>query len=73
MVNIVNIFNPEMVVIGGGMAAMGETLVAPGRIMVEQRTFSINAQSARVVISLLGNKAGVYGAAAFTFDMRRTQ
>ncbi len=71
MVNVVNIFNPEMVVIGGGMAAMGETLVTPGRIMVAQRTFSINAQAARVVIGSLGNEAGVYGAAAYAFDMRR--
>jgi len=71
MVNIVNIFNPEMVVIGGGMAAMGETLIAPGRAMVEKRAFSINAQSASVVIGKLGNEAGVYGAAAYAFDMRR--
>jgi glucokinase len=73
MVNVVNIFNPEMVVIGGGMAAMGETLIAPGRAMVEKRAFSINAQSARVVVGKLGNEAGVYGAAAYTFDMRRTK
>lgn len=73
MVNVVNIFNPEMVVIGGGMAAMGETLVAPGRVMVEKRAYSINAQSARVVIGKLGNEAGVYGAAAYAFDMRRTK
>ena len=73
MVNIVNIFNPEMVVIGGGMAAMGEMLIAPGRNMVEERAFSINAQSARVVIGKLGNEAGVYGAAAYAFDMRRTK
>lgn len=73
MVNIVNIFNPEMVVIGGGMAALGEILIAPGRIMVEKRAFSINARAARVVVGSLGNEAGVYGAAAYAFDMRRAK
>jgi hypothetical protein len=55
------------------MAALGEILIAPGRIMVEKRAFSINAQSARVVIGSLGNEAGVYGAAAYAFDMRRVR
>ncbi len=73
MVNIVNIFNPEMVVIGGGMAALGEMFIAPGRQMVAERSFSINAQSARVVIGSLGNEAGVYGAAAYVFDIRRAK
>jgi glucokinase len=73
MVNIVNIFHPEMVVIGGGMAALGEILIAPGRIMIEKRAFSINAQSVRVVIGSLGNEAGVYGAAAYAFNKRRAK
>jgi len=73
MVNIVNIFNPEMVVIGGGMGALGEILIAPGRIMVAQRAFSINAQSVRIVVGSLGNEAGVYGAAAYAFNMRRAK
>jgi glucokinase len=73
MVNIVNIFNPEMVVIGGGMSALGEMIIAPGRKMVAERPYSINAQSVRVVTGRLGNEAGVYGAAAFAFDMRRTR
>ncbi len=73
MVNVVNIFNPEMVVISGGMAALGEVLIAPGRMMVEKRSFSINAQAARVVIGSLGNEAGVYGAAAYAFDVRRAK
>ncbi|MDD5339083.1 MAG: ROK family protein [Dehalococcoidales bacterium] len=73
IVNIVNIFNPEMVVIGGGMAALGEVLIAPGRIMVEKRAFSINAQSVRIVIGSLGNEAGVYGAAAYALEKGRAK
>ena len=71
MVNIVNIFNPEMLVIGGGVAELGEIIIASGRKMVAARAFSINSQSVRIVIGQLGNEAGVYGVAAFGTEMRR--
>jgi glucokinase len=73
MVNITNIFNPEMIVLGGGMAALGELIIVPGRQMVAERPFSINARGVKVVVGKLGNEAGVYGAAAFVIDKRRTQ
>jgi glucokinase len=68
MVNAVNIFNPEMVVIGGGMAGLGDMLIAPGRRMIAARAFSVSSVTVRVVIAQLGNEAGVYGAAAFVLD-----
>jgi glucokinase len=72
MVNIANIFNPEMIVIGGGLVGLGEMLIAPGRKMVAERTFSISSRNIKIVKAKLGNEAGVYGAAAFAFDKRRT-
>ncbi|OGN98816.1 MAG: hypothetical protein A2Y89_05545 [Chloroflexi bacterium RBG_13_51_18] len=71
MVNIANIFNPEMIIIGGGMAGLGEMIIAPGRKMVEERAFSINSRGIQIVKAQLGNEAGVYGAAAFALDMGR--
>ncbi len=71
MVNAVNIFNPELVVIGGGMAALGDMLVAPGRRMVAERAFSVSAGLVRFATAELGNEAGVYGAAAFVRDRLR--
>jgi len=68
MVNVVNIFNPELVVIGGGMAALGDMLIAPGRQMVAERAFSVSSGLVRIVTAALGNQAGVYGAAAFVRD-----
>jgi glucokinase len=65
MINAVNIFNPEMIVIGGGMVELGEMLIAPGRRLVAERAFSISSQAVRVVAARLGNEAGVYGAAAY--------
>ena len=68
MINMVNIFNPEMIVLGGGMAELDELFIEPGRRMVNERAFSISAQSVRIVTAELGNDAGVYGAAAFIHD-----
>jgi glucokinase len=65
MVNVVNIFNPEMVICGGGMAELGDMLIAPGRRMVAERAFSISSLAVRIVTAQLGNEAGAYGAAAF--------
>ena len=68
MVNVVNIFNPEMVIIGGGMAELGDILLEPGRRMVAERAFSVSSRTVHIVTALLGNEAGVYGAAAFVLD-----
>jgi glucokinase len=68
MVNIANIFNPEMIVIGGGMAELGEMIIEPGRRLVTERAFSISSRVVRIVTAQLGNEAGVYGAAAYALD-----
>jgi glucokinase len=65
MVNAVNIFNPEAILIGGGMAGLGELLIGPGRRMVAERAFSISSQAVHIAAAQLGNEAGVYGAAAY--------
>jgi glucokinase len=68
MVNIVNIFNPEMIVLGGGMAGLGDLLTEPGKRMVTERAFSISSRAVSIVTAQLGNEAGVYGAAAFALE-----
>jgi glucokinase len=68
MVNIVNIFNPEMIVLGGGMAGLGDLLIEPGKRMVAERAFSIASRAVSIVAAQLGNEAGVYGAAAFALE-----
>lgn len=68
MVNVVNIFNPEMVVVGGGVARLGELLLEPARRVVEARSYPIIAKAVRIVTAQLENDAGVCGAAAFAFQ-----
>lgn len=67
MVNVVNIFNPEMIVLGGGMAELGDLFIGQGRQMVAERAFPISSRTVRIVTAQLGNEAGVYGATAYAF------
>jgi len=73
MVNLVNIFNPEMIIVGGGMAKMGDLLLNPARQVVKERAFPLPAQVVCIVPAQLGEDAGVLGAAAFAFQQRLTR
>ena len=74
MVNLVNIFNPEMIVLGGGMAKLGDLLIGPAKRVVAEKAFPISAQAVRIVTAQLGEEAGVYGAAVFALEgIRRTE
>ena len=65
LVNLVNIFNPEMIIIGGGLAKMGDLLLEPARRVVRERAFQLSARLVRIVQSQLGDDAAVFGAAIF--------
>lgn len=61
---VVNLFQPEMVCIGGGVSGEGEALLAPLREQVSKMTFA-GREGRRSVIAAarLGNAAGIIGAA----------
>ena len=64
IVNIVNIFQPEIICIGGGLSKEGDTLLKPINRYIEQYAFSRFADKNTVVrIAELGNDAGLIGAA----------
>ncbi len=65
MVNLVNIFNPEMIIVGGGLSKMGELLLEPAREMVRQRAFPLCAGAVRIATDELGDDGGVLGAAIY--------
>jgi glucokinase len=64
LVTLVNVFNPEVIVIGGGAAAPGELLLEPARAVLLARGSRPARDQVRVVPALLGPDAGVVGAAA---------
>ncbi|HET9507449.1 MAG TPA: ROK family protein [Gaiellaceae bacterium] len=66
--SIVNLFEPEAVVLGGGVTRSGEQLLAPVRETVRTSAMGPAGRGATVVLSALGDRAGVVGAAAIAFD-----
>jgi glucokinase len=68
LANLINIFNPEVVVVCGGVTLAGERLFAPLRHEVAKRAFKPAVQSCRIVPGSLGGAAGVYGAARVFLD-----
>jgi len=64
LVTLVNAFNPELVVIGGGAGAAGELLLAPARRVLAARALRPQRDEVRVVAARFGNDAGIVGAAA---------
>lgn len=59
---VVNLLNPEMVVIGGGVAQAGKLLFEPIRRTVKERAMSIPARKVKIVPAKLGEDAGLIGA-----------
>lgn len=64
LAGIVNLVNPELIVIGGGVANAGDVLMKYIKKTVKERSIFIAGNSVKIVFSRLGNDAGVLGAAA---------
>lgn len=62
LAGMINIFNPELVVIGGMLAEAQEYLLQPVRQGVRKYSLSLVNRDSRIVCSRLGEKAGVIGA-----------
>ncbi len=66
--NIVNVFQPEIICFGGGICNEGETLLAPIRDYVERYRYSKKqAKQTAICRAVLGNDAGVIGAALLEY------
>lgn len=64
LTNYINIFQPEVLLIGGGICKEGETLLAPLREFIEREAYSIKGQpTCQLRVCKLGNDAGTIGAA----------
>ena len=64
VLNMVNIFQPEVLCIGGGISKEGDTLLKPIAEIVEKERFTKNVEKqTEIKIAKLGNDAGIIGAA----------
>jgi len=62
LANLVDIFNPEIIVIGGGIANAGEFLIGPAKEEMKKNVLSPIAKNTPVVRAKLGEWAGAIGA-----------
>jgi glucokinase len=68
LVNLTNAFDPEMIVIGGGVGALGELLLAPAREIVRKLAIPPGRDRVRVAVAKLGNRAGLVGGALTVWE-----
>ena len=66
--SLVNIFNPELVVIGGGFAAAGDFILDPAREILRREALAEAGYRVPIVRAELGTAAGLIGAGLVAFD-----
>ncbi|MEV5029486.1 ROK family protein [Paenibacillus sp. LPE1-1-1.1] len=65
LANVINLLNPELVIIGGGMSAAGDRLLDTVRETINKHSLKLSSQACKVVQASLGGRAGMVGAAAY--------
>lgn len=65
---MVNLLNPAMVIVGGGLARLGDLLVVPLRRAVQDRTRVSSARPLQLVASALGERTVALGAATYALE-----
>ncbi|MBR2343571.1 MAG: ROK family protein [Clostridia bacterium] len=70
--NIINVFQPAVVCIGGGISGEGEDLIGPLRERLKRATFGSSGASTRVELAKYKNEAGIIGAGLLGLMNERT-
>jgi glucokinase len=69
--NLVNLFDPETIVLGGSVVRAGEAYLGPARDQLFAMTTAQRRRPMRLDVTSLGNDAGILGAAALAFDQAK--
>ncbi len=72
IINIINILDPEIIAIGGGVSGAGDYLIEWLRAEVGKRFFTSDIKYGEIVPAQLGNEAGILGAAFLGIGRYRT-
>jgi glucokinase len=73
LVSIANIFDPERIVIGGGVANAGDRLFQPAEEVLRRRAMSTQAQHVQLVAAALGDEAALVGASLLAIERQAAQ
>jgi glucokinase len=68
LINLTDIFDPEMIVVGGGVSELGELVLGPARELVRRHALPPGRDRARVTVAQLGNEAGLVGGALSAWE-----
>ncbi|MGQ9617774.1 MAG: ROK family protein [Candidatus Aminicenantia bacterium] len=68
LANVINLLNPELIVLGGGVMNAGDLIMKPVLEEIRKRAISFPFNSLKIVPALLGNKAGMIGAALWAME-----
>src|SRR3954452_1037233 len=71
IVSVVNVFNPEVVVVGGGAVAAGDLLLEPARQVVAERALPPSRELVRVLPAHFAEESGMLGAALLALEEGR--
>ncbi|WP_158867431.1 ROK family transcriptional regulator [Leifsonia sp. AG29] len=66
--NVANVINPELVLVGGPLVGLGDTLLDPIRLGIQHNAIPVIAGTTRVSVSSLGDRAESLGAAALVIQ-----
>lgn len=66
--SLVNIFNPEKVIVGGGISSFGELLLGPAREIANRQALKFLSRDVKVVRAKFYQKAGVIGAGILALE-----
>jgi len=68
LANVINLFNPEIIIVGGGMSSAGDRLLNTTRETIKAHSLKISSKACKVIQAELGDRAGIVGAAAYAKD-----
>jgi glucokinase len=69
LAGLINVLNPEVIVIGGGAAAGWDLFISQTKIQIEERAYREPAERAKLVQAECGDDAGILGVARLAFKM----
>jgi glucokinase len=71
LVSLANLFDPEVFVIGGGLASLGDLLVEPAQRILQTNAMR-RARETPVILAALGSEASIIGAASLAINTTKT-
>ena len=66
--NMINLLDPQVIILGGGLAAVSDLYIASLRAAVLERAQPLSAAQVKVVVSRLGDRANLLGCARLAWD-----